>query len=113
MNTRIMFVFRHVPVQSHVDQEGGSVLKWIGVSARPSTIEGRINPSDLHEHCRTYNVLAPTCIFPAMLEASLPDAVESAIYMPTHGPYTGLYVATCARDRCLYVGKCHRCFILT
>jgi hypothetical protein len=74
------------------------------MNSRPSTTEGRIQPSELRGHRQTHCVLGPGCLCP-LLEASLPDFVESTIYMPTHGPWAGHYVAACARDRCAYIGK--------
>ena len=68
-------------------------------------MDRRIQPSDLREHRRTHRLLGPNCLCP-VLEAAEPDFVESTIYVPTSGPWLGLYVATCARERCAYVGKC-------
>jgi hypothetical protein len=68
-------------------------------------MDRRIQPSELREHRQTHHVLGPSCLCP-LLEAGLPDCVESTIYLPTSGPWAGLYVATCARERCAYIGKC-------
>ena len=75
---------------------------------RPSTMDGRIPLSELREHRQTHRVLGPSCLCP-LLEAGLPDFVESTIYSPTSGPWVGLYVATCVREQCTYIG---RCFVL-
>jgi len=75
------------------------------MDSRPSTIDGRIQLSKLREHRKTHRVLGPSCLCP-LLKAWLPDFVESTIYVPTTGPWAGLYVATCAKERCAYIGKC-------
>ena len=74
------------------------------MDSRPSTRDSRIKPSDLREHRQTHCILAPCCLCP-LLEAGLPNFVESVIYLPTSGPWAGLYVAACARERCAYIGK--------
>jgi hypothetical protein len=40
-----------------------------------------------------------------MMEETNPDFVEAPIYMVSVGPFAGMYVASCARDRCGYIGK--------
>lgn len=57
----------------------------------------RIKLSELHEHRQTHCVLGLSCLCP-LLEAGLLNFVESTIYVPTSGPWAGLYVATCTRD---------------
>jgi hypothetical protein len=43
-----------------------------------------------------------------MVEATNPDFIESAMYIASVGPFTGMYLASCARDRCGYMGKLPR-----
>jgi hypothetical protein len=40
-----------------------------------------------------------------MIEETDPDFLEAAIYPVPVGPLAGTYVASCARDRCGYMGK--------
>jgi hypothetical protein len=72
-------------------------------SYRPSTRGERVHPSALREYRKTHRFLGPNCLCP-LLEEGEPDFVESAIYMPTSGPWAGFYVASCARERCAYLG---------
>jgi len=43
-----------------------------------------------------------------MMEATDPDFIEAPIYRATVGPFAGMYLASCARDRCGYMGKLPR-----
>ena len=51
-----------------------------------------------------YNMSGPGCFCP-LLNARKPDFVEAAIYRATSGHYSGEYVATCAKNRCGYLGE--------
>ena len=50
-------------------------------------------------------MLGPCCFCP-LLDPTLPDFVESAMYRTTVGKFAGSYVATCARGSCEYIGEC-------
>jgi hypothetical protein len=40
-----------------------------------------------------------------MMDETSPDYIEAPIYMVRSGPFGGMYVVSCARDRCGYMGK--------
>lgn len=71
--------------------------------SRPSTIHERIPPSELSSHRNSHRMLGPCCLCP-MADQYAPDFVESAIYRKTDDPYSGEWVATCARNKCGYIG---------
>jgi len=73
------------------------------ITDRPSP-NGHVIPSDLWEHRRTHHFLGPNCLCP-VLDQLLPDFVESTIYVPISGPWAGLYMAACTRERCAYPGE--------
>jgi hypothetical protein len=71
---------------------------------RPSTIFARIHPTDFEEHRTSHQVVGPGCFCPK-IDSNAPDFVESAMYIVDSGPFTGEYVAACAKDRCKYFGE--------
>ena len=63
----------------------------------------RIAPSDLHDHRTTHHFQFPGCFCP-LLDGGLGLKKETAVYMPTAGPYKNQWVAACATQECLYLG---------
>jgi hypothetical protein len=70
---------------------------------RPCYESARVHPSALCNYRASYEMLGPCCLCP-MAEGNVQDYVEAAIYQATSGPFSGEYVASCARDRCGYFG---------
>ncbi|EDQ98816.1 uncharacterized protein LACBIDRAFT_335639 [Laccaria bicolor S238N-H82] len=63
----------------------------------------RITPSDLNGHRATHHFQFPGCFCPLQSGGgSLGLNKETAIYMPTGGPYKNQWVAACATQECLY-----------
>jgi hypothetical protein len=69
--------------------------------ARPTTVEGRIPPSEMQAYRTSHRMLGPCCLCPLM-DAATPNFVEAAIYMATDGEEAGQFVARCAKDACGY-----------
>ncbi|KAF8221163.1 hypothetical protein L208DRAFT_1535147 [Tricholoma matsutake] len=65
-----------------------------------------VAPGTLHEHCKHYQFLGPSCLCPLLQQVS-EDLVftEVAIYMPVFGRYAREYIAECANGRCGYIGQ--------
>lgn len=40
-----------------------------------------------------------------MADIMQPDFVEAAIYVASVGTYAGQYIASCAQDKCGYIGE--------
>jgi hypothetical protein len=72
--------------------------------SRPATGNTRVRPSELRDYRESHRLLGPCCLCP-MIDGNGPDYVESAIYEVSLGLFRGEYVASCARERCGYVGK--------
>jgi hypothetical protein len=76
----------------------------ISVVPRPVVDRARVRPSDLQDYRVSHRLLGPCCLCP-MTDPNQPDFVEAAIYVVTAGPFSGQYVASCARDQCGYFGE--------
>ena len=70
---------------------------------RPSTTEEQIRPENLTAHWVSHQMLGPCCLCP-LVDPNAPDFVESAMYRATDGKFLGQFVATCAHNRCNYIG---------
>ena len=72
---------------------------------RPAVIPAQLPPDDgMRQYRSTHRMMGPCCLCP-LIYPSGPDFVESAMYFATTGLHAGLYVASCANDRCGYLGK--------
>jgi hypothetical protein len=73
-------------------------------SRRPVTEAGeRVTPSDLTAYRISHDFIGPCCL--CAHDADMPQYVESSIYMAFDGPFFGEYVASCATNRCSYLGE--------
>ena len=67
---------------------------------RPSTTEEWIRPEDLVAYWVSHQ---PCCLCP-LVDPNAPDFMELAMYRVTDGKFLGQFVATCAHNRCGYIG---------
>ena len=70
---------------------------------RPSTMEEWIRPEDLVAYWVLHKMLGLCCLCP-LVDLNAPDFVESAMYRATDSEFLGQFVATCADNRCSYIG---------
>jgi hypothetical protein len=69
----------------------------------------RVTPSDLTAYRISHDFTGPCCL--CAHDTAMPQYVESAIYMAFDGPFFGEYVASCATNKCSYLGErdLHHC----
>ena len=81
------------------------------LNSRPTTSNGcRLHPSEFLDHRITHRIMGPCCLCP-LEDSYAPDFLEAAIGVKTSGgPYSGEYVACCAKNKCRYLGmQMHFC----
>lgn len=61
----------------------------------------------MRDYRSTHRMLGPCCLCP-LIYPNGPDFVESAMYFATTGSHAGLYVASCAKNKCGYLGELGR-----
>ena len=101
----------------HYDSKSGDLRAWMWyvlssrsrssyscsqVAQRPTTqTEARVHPMEMPEYRSTHELNNPCCLCAS--EEYEDDYTESAIYIPSFGPYSGKYVAGCASSSCGYL----------
>ena len=64
----------------------------------------QIGPEDLMAHQVSHQMLGACCLCP-LVDPNAPDFMESAMYKATDSKFLGQFVATCAHNRCNYIGR--------
>lgn len=70
---------------------------------RPTTGDRRVPPSELREYRNSNRFLGPCCLCP--LFAVDGAFTEAAMFIETSGPFSGEYVAKCAKGECGFTGQ--------
>ena len=101
---------------SHYDSKSGDLRAWPWYFSQAQMIvfanilaqwpvtqtEAPVHPMNLSEYRSTHQLNNPCCFCTS--EEYEDDYTESAIYIPTFGPYSGKFVAGCATNSCGYIG---------
>src|ERR1700722_18953962 len=64
----------------------------------------RVPPCSLREYRESHRFLGPCCLCPLFVPSSQGVFTEVAIFITASGPFSGEYVAQCAKGECGYLG---------
>ena len=91
---KFYFLHRHWAMSPHLP-----------LNRRPSNTNAPVTPEELQAYRASHQMLGPCCFCP-LLDLTLPDFVESAMYRAVAGKFSGKYIATCTRGNCKYISEC-------
>ena len=72
---------------------------------RPMNQQERVPPSELREHRQSHEFLGPCCLCPLFVPNGKRVFTEAAMFIAASGPFSGEYVAQCAKGECGYLGQ--------